>query len=147
MCARPKKDLPDLLKRPCARPAAKLDIGQALKLKAQGLSQAQIAKLAGVSPQAVSTALKHFVAIPQVAAVRAEAVQHLPELLDQKMLEMIASIDEERLQKADLRSLATSYGILYDKKRLHEGQSTSNVAILASAVMDSWDDITIDNSV
>lgn len=136
---RPRKDAPDLLKRPQALPKAKLNVAEALILESKGVSRAQIARMAGVDPSAVTRALQRFTAITEVAEVRTEAVDNLEAIFDQKMLEMLASVNPEKLEKAGLRDLTVSAGILFDKKRLLTGQATSHVAILASAVRESWD--------
>lgn len=42
---------------------------------------------------------------------------------------ILEAIDSNKLDKASLKDIALSYGILYDKERLERGKSTENVAM------------------
>jgi len=51
------------------------------------------------------------------------------DLLAMKQSEMIHSLTDDKTQKASLRDLIWSFGVLYDKERLERGQSTGNIAL------------------
>ena len=105
---------------------AKVDYSQALDLKLNhGLNYPQIAKIQGVSTQAIHKKLQQF--LPNEATElykdkRADILAHT-------QLKLITQIDTARLKKAQLRDLIVSAGILYDKERLERGQSTANIDV------------------
>lgn len=117
----------------------KIDLSKALKLYLSGVSQADIAKLFGVSRQAISQALKPFkVRHPEVAQAYKENKSNL---INEKEMTALQAIDEDKLKKASGRDLAIIFGTLYDKNRLEQGKSTDNVMIFSRIVADSDGDL------
>jgi hypothetical protein len=117
----PKKD-----RRPNRQ---KVDVKRAVDLKVNhNLSYRQIAQLEGVTAQAVHQQIGHL--------LPTEAVQYYQrkktDILDTAALKVLSQIDDRRLKKLSGRDAAVSFGILYDKSRLEQGQSTGNLAILGS---------------
>lgn len=46
-----------------------------------------------------------------------------------KMNQLLSEMDANKIDKASLSQLIVAFGTLFDKVRLHEGQSTENVAV------------------
>ena len=55
--------------------------------------------------------------------------QEIVEELEKKTRLIINNIDKSHIRKSSVAGLATSFGILLDKYRLLQGESTSNIAI------------------
>ena len=105
---------------------AKVDYSQALDLKLNhGLNYPQIAKIQGVSTQAIHKKLQHFLPTQDTEEYKDKRA----DILAHTQLKLITQIDSKRLKKAQLRDLVVSAGILYDKERLERGQSTTNVDV------------------
>ena len=104
---------------------AKVDTAQAINLRLNHkLSIPQIAKIQGVSKQAVHKRLQAFLPTETTKLYK----DNRADILATAQLKIITQIDQPRLKKAGLRDLAVSAGILYDKERLERGQSTHNVS-------------------
>ena len=117
--ARPKKKpIPD----GCLYQPEKIDLSRALKLYVGGATQAEIARIFGVTRQAVCLALKPF-KIHDPAIVRAYEANR-GEILAAKELEALNALTPDKLEKASARDVATVFGILTDKQRLAAGKST-----------------------
>ena len=84
----------------------------------------QIAKIQGVSKQAVHKRLQAFLPNDSTELYK----NNKADILATAQLKIITQIDQPRLKKAGLRDLVVSAGILYDKERLERGQSTHNVS-------------------
>ena len=88
------------------------------------LSQADIARQAGCTPQNVSGVLSAFLDGRSVADLR-EFQTNKADLFDAIQYRALASVTQDTLDKAGLQQLVTSAAILEDKARLVRGQATS----------------------
>ncbi len=108
-----------------ARLTKRVDAGKAFELRMKGLAYVDIAKLFGVSKQAVHSRLKQFRSCldnPESIQVYEENVDKLLSAAQVKQLE--ASLDNDKLKAASTLQNATAFGIFFDKQRLIRGQST-----------------------
>lgn len=105
------------------RSDCKVDTACALKMRAQGLSYAEIAKTQGTSKQAVHRRLQALLPDADTDAYKAMRA----DILSKMQLKVLETIDDESIQKAPLAARAMAFGVLYDKERLERGQSTSNM--------------------
>ena len=124
----------------------KVNVQKAIKQKMQGMSYQAIADSQGCSKTRVLRLLQPILqdlADPEtVAYYRKEQAN----ILDGLAAKTVASISTEKLENASFRDLCVGVGILTDKSRLIQGQSTSNSSIMLRAVMATMDDA-VDNSV
>jgi len=120
-------------RRPNGRPqTGKGRLGQQrLKnLMAEGIqSPTAIAKMVGVSPQAVHQAMSRY--IKDIDALK-DYKDNRADILADKQGMLLSSITPAEVKKMQPRDRVVAYGILYDKERLERGQSTQNVASLHS---------------
>ena len=113
-----------------------LDKAEVWKLRfQQGLTYQQIATLTGYCPQRIHQVchelkelIPHPESLPAYQAARGPALEHAERTLVASLL------DPATIEKASLRDRAVSFGIVYDKRRLEQGQSTSNLAVWAKCV-------------
>ena len=104
---------------------AKVDTAQAINLRLNHkLSYNRIAKIQGVTTQAVHQRLKQFLPTEETEIYK----NNRADILANTQLKIITQIDSPRLKKAGLRDLVVSAGILYDKERLERGLSSQNVS-------------------
>ena len=104
---------------------AKVDTAQAINLRLNhNLSYNRIAKIQGVTTQAVHQRLKQFLPTTETELFK----NNRADILANTQLKIITQIDSPRLKKAGLRDLVVSAGILYDKERLERGLSSQNVS-------------------
>jgi len=104
---------------------ARVDTAQAINLRLNHkLSLPQIAKIQGVSKQAVHKRLQAFLPNDSTELFK----NNRADILAAAQLKIITQIDKPRLKKAGLRDLVVSAGILYDKERLERGLSSHNVS-------------------
>jgi len=104
---------------------AKVDTAQAINLRLNhNLSYNRIAKIQGVTTQAVHQRLKQFLPTEETEIYK----NNRADILANTQLKIITQIDSPRLKKAGLRDLVVSAGILYDKERLERGLSSQNVS-------------------
>jgi predicted DNA-binding protein YlxM (UPF0122 family) len=107
-----------------------IDLSHVLKLRLiKKLSFQEIGKMYGVSKQAISNKLKNFFdKLPDGNSLEAYK-ENRKELLSAIELKILSYIfDDEKLKSARLGELTVAYGVLFDKRRLEEGKSTSNIA-------------------
>jgi len=105
-----------------------LSLAEMVDLKAKGLSLARIGQLAGISKQAVSQALKRSGLDP------AEIGQYTKDrslILRGKQKLVLSAITPEKVKTMSVRDAAVAAGILIDKQRLIDGESTANVCFTA----------------
>ena len=98
-----------------------------IRLYDGGLTYEEIARVFGVSKAAVNRVvtklqLKKRVSEPQTFKSEME------NKMLAKMEKLLGHITEDKMSVASLGQLITAFGILYDKVRLHRGESTQNVA-------------------
>ena len=104
---------------------AKVDTAQAINLRLNhNLSYNRIAKIQGVTTQAVHQRLKQFLPTEETELFK----KNRADILATAQLKIITQIDQPKLKKAGLRDLVVSAGILYDKERLERGLSSQNVS-------------------
>ena len=110
---------------------AKVDVGKALAMKASGMTDGEIAKFFGVARQTVGENLRKYARnlLPYDTLQTLENARH--DMIASGMHTALKySMDPAKLEKASYSQLTMGFGILYDKLRLEEGKSTSNVAVL-----------------
>jgi len=115
---------PTLLKPGCIN-----DKNMLVRLYAAGLTHEEIAAFFGTSRTAVTKMIGRMDLTREVAnpAIFQEKMQE--EILI-KMESILGYMSPEKMNKASLSQLIMAFGTLYDKMRLHRGESTSNVASL-----------------
>ena len=119
------------------RADAKLDAARALQLHVEKhLSHRQIGALYGVTPSAVTRALRPFRQLirrdPEVVSAYR---QHEAALLDAVRLELVLNmLSEDRLAKASVNNLALAFRQVFDAGRLLRGQATGNLSLKAALV-------------
>ena len=122
---KPQEDLPELNNIDRTFPTAKI-----IELRNKNLSLSEIAKMAGVSRQAIHQRLRPYShAISNLDAIKNQRADLLS-LITNNMLEVYLSLTPGEQKDMILRRGLLDFGILYDKLRLETGQSTSNVAYM-----------------
>ena len=116
----------------------RVDVGKALKLRLQGVTLPDIAALQGVTKQAIYQALTRFE--PFLASIEPGQLTAFAEergqILNSVELGLMQSlVDPAKVERASLRDIAVTYGIVYDKRRLESGQSTSNTMLLGKLIV------------
>lgn len=120
----------ELIKRKANKPASRVDLAQALKLRfTNKLSYREIGRYLGVSGQAVEQSLNNFLAeLPTGNELEAFKDNRL-DLLNSLQLKAYKQLMKgNKLSDAKALDLAKILGISYDKTRLEEGKSTQNIA-------------------
>ena len=111
----------------------KVDRSAALKLKVtNGLTYEEIARIQGVSKQAVHKAIAGLMPTADTDIYRSKRGDILAEM-QRKILD---SIDYQDIKKSPLGSRIVSAGILYDKERLERGLPTSILSSLSDEELD-----------
>ena len=101
----------------------RVDVSQALDLKYNHfLSYDAVAKIQGVTKQAVHNRIKHLLPTPDTQYYQ----DHRADILSNIQLQLLSELDANRLKKAPAGSLVLAACQLYDKERLERGQSTAN---------------------
>ena len=114
----------------------KLDVAKAFELKMRGLSYVAIAKLQGVSKDAVFIALKRFAALFEDHQVAGWFRENEGLVLDNAKLTLLQHmLDPERLGKSMPNHLAYAYAQLNNAARLARGESTQNVQNLTKLII------------
>ena len=115
---------------------------EAYRLRLQGLSFGEISKLTGHAKSSIHQALTHLEAFLPSQPQQQAFEQARPSLLTASEEVLLASLtDPATIEKASLRDRAVSFGIVYDKRRLEQGQSTSNLAVWAKCVESAHKDL------
>jgi predicted transcriptional regulator len=117
----------------------KIDTKAALKMKLAGVPNSEIAKLQGVTRDAVYKHLTPLLKNLPSSMHLDEYQEKQADILDAIATGIVGSIKKKDLDRASLHSKITSLGILVDKSRLVRGQSTNNSIsiILARHVNDA----------
>jgi predicted transcriptional regulator len=101
-----------------------IPVGLAVEYAALGLTQAEIAKLLGVSVPSISKLLKpHKQALASLDAYRARRA----DVMCLMGRELLYSLGPAEIKAMPPASRVTAAAILFDKERLERGQSTANV--------------------
>jgi len=112
------QDFPDINR-------SKIDLEKAIDYRLKGLTYQDIADIFGCAKQSVHERLQKV--IPNVEDVAAYD-KHKAKVLSAKELLILNNLTIDSIKKAPLAAQATAYGILFDKRQLHEGKATANVA-------------------
>jgi hypothetical protein len=98
-------------------------------LRGKGVSLAQIARMRGVSRQAIAQTIKrHGIDAGEIESFR----KARPAVLAAKQRLLLDGITTETVKKMSGRDKLVGFGILYDKERLELGESTMNISNLHS---------------
>jgi hypothetical protein len=98
-----------------------------IRLYDGGLTYDEIARVFGVSKAAVNRVVTKLQLKKRVQEPQTFKSEMENKMLS-KMEKILGHITEDKMSAASLQQLITAFGILYDKVRLHRGESTSNVA-------------------
>jgi len=119
-----------------------LDLSRALKMRLQGLTNAEIAAALNVSENTIRDRLSFFDFIQTQGEEINACVDNELEVLD--LIRSLAAkalisqlTDPERAKKLDVMRLNVLFGTIFDKMRLIRGQSTQNIAALSKLVYDA----------
>ena len=110
-----------------------LDVGKAMLLRSKGATYSDIAKVMGVTKQAIHQRLSRFRDVIDVAGDVLAFEEH--EAMVQsyaKMKLILHAVDDERLKKLTSRDAIISYGVIFDKHRIKTEQSTEIISVSAS---------------
>ena len=104
------------------------------------ITMTKLGEKAGVARQTASAYLaKHGINKAELD----QFVENRNAIVKSKQRMILDAITPEKVEKAPMRDLAVSYGILLDKDRLESGESTSNVASWTNVVKLSHPEIDI----
>lgn len=107
----------------------KVDVAHAIDLALRGVGTTDIARMMGVSRQAILKVIQHvkrLLLTPEQAKTFDDVHNRL---IKGAMLEFIrAATDPGKLKKMPSRDAVWGYGVLFDKSRLLEGKSTVNLS-------------------
>jgi len=118
----------DRIELPPYRPAkAPLTVEHIAALLRRNYTQADIARLSNVSPQAVNQFINNNYEVLHPLIDNTDHI--LASKLKSKAIGIINSIVDSDIQKASLMQRSTAAGIFIDKYRLLSGQSTDNLAV------------------
>ena len=93
----------------------------------KGLSERQAAKIMDTTKETVRYhIIKH--GIPRKYELD-DYKSNKADILAGKQQKLISNITPDRIEKANLRDIVWTFGVLYDKERLERGQSTGNIAL------------------
>jgi predicted DNA-binding protein YlxM (UPF0122 family) len=105
--------------------ACTLPLSEIADLRAKGLSMEKIARLGGVSKQAISQLIRRN-GIDPVDIGQFKKDKSL--ILHSKQRILLDRINQETVKSMSVRDASVSFGIVFDKTRLTDGEPTANVA-------------------
>lgn len=114
-----------------------VDPAKVAELLAKGCSHGQVAKICGVSRQAISSLVKNHALDPEAVA---HFRKHKGAIMDAMQARLIGSITDSDVARMPPRDRILAFGILYDKTRLEKGESTSNISLFSRAVIEACSD-------
>lgn len=108
----------------------RFDLGRAIKLRYdQRLSYKEIGDILGVSKQAVEARISNVIKLLGDKDKIGEFIARESSILSNAREMLIsAALDPDAIKKSSTLQLTTAYSQLFDKQRLIDGKSTSNVA-------------------
>ena len=116
-----------------------VDLLKAYKLRVQhGLTYQQIADATGQPKSSIHRALTDLMTLlddPERLQHYEDARPKLFTAVEERLMQSL--VDEEVIEKASLRDRAVTFGIVHDKRRLEDGKSTSNLAVLGKLIVDA----------
>lgn len=101
-----------------------LSLEEVVDLNAKGVSAAQLARMEGVSRQAISKRLKDSGLLP---AEISQFTKDRSLILRGKQKLILSAITPEKVKTMSVRDAAVAAAILIDKQRLLDGESTANI--------------------
>ena len=118
-------------------PSNPIPIEILIDYRKKGLSYSQIAKLTGISKQACNQRLKPLYETLELADA---FKNNKSEIFNYKQSRLLNSLDEKSIKSMPPYQRVVAASILYDKQRLEDGLSTSNID-LHSKISDVSDSI------
>jgi predicted transcriptional regulator len=115
------------------RKSRKVDPVTALRLKAKGYTNKDIADKYGVVPSAVSNTLSKVRALILNPAELKEYRDREVNLIDSTKARLLLACSDEKAEKASLLQLTTAFCQLTDKSLLMQGKATANIDIRSMA--------------
>ena len=106
-------------------------IGTLIAYAEQGLTNADIGKLVGISHQAI---YERFAKIGYSPKNRKQYQEHKAEIYETIQIAIANALSEADWKKVSPAQAITSLAILEDKIRLLRGQSTANVSVLSQII-------------
>lgn len=102
-----------------------------IELSEKGLNGTQIAKIVGISRNAVCQSFKRHNYTPQhlkaYQSAKAAVYDHYQD-------QVLRTLTPAEIKKAPLAARTMLFGVLYDKARLERGQSTTNIQALTALI-------------
>lgn len=117
---------------------AKIEIGEALKLRLENkLSYGQIAKLMGVSKQAVEARLSKLLRLLENFGLIEDYENLRGNILTSAEMELLYRLlDPEKLDKAGIGEISRALSHIVNHRRLSTGQTTQNIGVAIR-----WEDL------
>jgi transposase len=120
----PETTLSELSKVIPTRKNRKIDVEKAIELRFKGLTFTEIAKQFDVTKQSVREVIRRYLPVDiSVDWFR----KNKSAMLHAKQAQILSSLSPEEIKEASAYQKVGMFGILYDKARLEDGQSTENV--------------------
>ena len=119
---------------------SKVDKLRAAELKQGGATYSEIAKLQGVSPQAIHQSIKDLLPTDETATYK----QHRPDIFAGLQSKVLLSLDEadlNLLMSKQPGAMALWFNSLYNAERLERGQSTANVESVVTSIQGELNDL------
>jgi predicted transcriptional regulator len=134
----------DVLSQLSNKPNYKLSVDNVATLILSGINnQAQLARMLGVSPQAINQYIHRHADDLRILIDNTDSIMAIK--YKYQAMRYLDSIDNSTIQKASLLQRVTAAGISTDKYRLLSGQSTENISVKVSeAEMSTLRDIAKD---
>lgn len=98
------------------------------------LTLEEMGNILGCSAQNVHTRLNDYKPVVQKLERFRKHEGKVLATIRKKVTDTLQSFEEDDLKKVNPRDLTVMYGVLYDKGRLEEGKSTSNISLADAAL-------------
>jgi len=132
------KDLVPVVDDIMDKPQGQLNIRKALALRLENkLSYGKIAAILEAPKSTVHKALQPFLSLINNPPAIDAYIGHRAALLNSAEFKILrALVNDKVIKKASLNNLAYSYDKVTHARRLEEGESTENVAVITAAIQD-----------
>jgi hypothetical protein len=110
-----------------------VDIPMAVALRLKGLKFREIARYMGCPEKLLFDTISPYLDNDQCTELYEE---NRASILTSLQARLISGLTPEKIEKASLRDIAVSFGVLFDKERLEKDKSTANVAMGLSSFVD-----------
>jgi hypothetical protein len=123
----------------------RIDVPKALKLRIQGNTYEEIAKIFGCSRQAIAQSLDKFESFliesgqPGILSAFQDNRGQLLNAMEFRMMRSL--VDEDAISKASLNNRAYAFEKIHQARRLEEGKSTENVSVLGKLILSAEDNL------